>query len=201
MWLGVGAMIAATAYLNYALFPSSYTDFLYVGDIFRVAAVVAWGIGTIREISRFQEGHARAAVLEERRRVARDIHDGVAQELAFISSQMPDLAVSAGNKRVAGEIMESVQRALDETRGAISALGRPVHEPLEMALASTAEEITSRLGADLKLDLKPGVAVPPAWEEALPEDPARGGVERGAPRSGADDHRPPARGRRESPCA
>jgi signal transduction histidine kinase len=168
LWLGVGAMIAATAYLNYALFPSSYTDFLYVGDFFRVAAIIAWGIGAIREISRFQAGFARAAVLEERRRVARDIHDGVAQELAFISSQMPELADNARNQRVADEIMESVPRALDETRGAISALGRPAHEPFERALASTAEEITGRLGAELKLDMDDGVAVPPAWEEALP---------------------------------
>jgi signal transduction histidine kinase len=168
MWLGVGAMIAAMAYLNYSLFPSAYTDFLYVGDIFRVAAIVAWGIGTIREIGRFQAGYARAAVLEERRRVARDIHDGVAQELAFISSQMPELAVKPGSEEAADEIMESVQRALDETRGAISALGRPVHEPFELALASTAEEVAGRLGADLRLDMDAGVAVPPAWEEALP---------------------------------
>jgi signal transduction histidine kinase len=168
LWLGVGAMIAATAYLNYALFPSSYTDFLYVGDIFRVAAVVAWGIGTIREISRFQSGFARAAVLDERRRLARDIHDGVAQELAFISSQMPELKVTAGNREVVQDIMESVQRALDETRGAISALGRPVHEPFERTLASSAEEIASRLGAEVRLDLDSGVEVPPAWEEALP---------------------------------
>jgi signal transduction histidine kinase len=168
MWLGIGAMIAATAYLNYALFPSSYTDFLYVGDIFRVAAVIAWGIGTIREISRFQVGYARAAVLEERRRVARDIHDGVAQELAFISSQMPDLAITAANRPLADGIMRSVERALSETRGAISALGRPAHEPFDVALASTAEEITTRLGADLKLDMDAGVAVPPGWEEALP---------------------------------
>jgi signal transduction histidine kinase len=168
MWLGVGSIIAALAYLNYSLFPSAYTDFLYVGDIFRVAAVIAWGVGTIREIARYQAGFARAAVLDERRRVARDIHDGVAQELAFISSQMHDLPIAPAGRQTKDGIMESVQRALDETRGAISALGRPVHEPLHLALASTAEEITSRLGARLELDIDRAVAVPPAWEEALP---------------------------------
>jgi signal transduction histidine kinase len=107
-------------------------------------------------------------VLDERRRLARDIHDGVAQELAFISSQMPELAVTAGNQEVARDIMEAVERALDETRGAISALGRPVHEPFERMLASSAEEIAGRLGAEVRLDLDRGIAVPPAWEEALP---------------------------------
>jgi signal transduction histidine kinase len=168
LWLGVGSVIAGVAYLNYSLFPSSYTDFLYVGDIFRVTAVVAWGIGTIRVISTYQAAEARAAVLEERRRVARDIHDGVAQELAFISSQMHGLAVKVDDKETASEIMESVQRALDETRGAISALGRPVLEPFPVALARSAEEVAGRLGARLELDIDQRVVVSPAWEEALP---------------------------------
>jgi signal transduction histidine kinase len=167
LWLGVGAVIAAVAYLNYVLFPSAYTDFLYTGDLFRIAAVVAWGIGTIRVISAYQEAYARAAVLEERRRVARDIHDGVAQELAFISSQVHGLKKSTNDQRAASDIMESVQRALDETRGAISALGQPLHEPFHVALAHTAEEVAGRLGARIKLDID-AVAVSPAWEQALP---------------------------------
>jgi signal transduction histidine kinase len=168
LWLGMGATIAGIAYLNYVLFPSAYTDFLYVGDIFRVAAVVTWGIGTIRVIAEYQAAHARAAVLDERRRVARDIHDGVAQELAFISSQMRGLTTAEADRETTAEIMESVQRALDESRGAISALGRPVSEPLHVALARTAEEVAGRLGAELELDIDEHVVVPPAWEDALP---------------------------------
>ena len=64
--------------------------------------------------------------------------------------------------------MESVHRALDETRGAISALSRPVMEPLHVALARTADEIAVRLGVQLKLDIDRRVSVPPAWEDALP---------------------------------
>ena len=168
LWLGVGSMIAALAYLNYSLFPSAYTDFLYVGDIFRVAAVAAWGVGTIRMIATYQEAYASTAVMEERRRVARDIHDGVAQELAFISTQMPWLTVKAEDREIASQIMESVQRALDESRGAISALGRPVNEPFHVALARTAEEVAGRLGARLELEIDDDVTVPTAWEEALP---------------------------------
>jgi hypothetical protein len=64
----IGATVAGIAYLNYVLFPSAYTDFLYVGDIFRVAALVTWGIGTIRVISQYQEAYANTGVLEEPRR-------------------------------------------------------------------------------------------------------------------------------------
>jgi signal transduction histidine kinase len=168
MWLGIGSTIAGIGYLNYALFPSSYTDFLYAGDLFRIVAVIVWGIGAIREISTYQAAYAGAAVLEERRRVARDLHDGVAQELAFISSQMHWLKKEATDQETTTQIMESVQRALDESRGAISALNRPLHEPLHLALAHTAEEVAGRVGARLEFDLDETVAVPPAWEEALP---------------------------------
>jgi signal transduction histidine kinase len=168
MWLGIGSTIAGIAYLNYALFPSAYTDFLYAGDIFRVAAVFAWGIGTIREIGRYQDAYAEAAVLRERRRMARDLHDGVAQELAFISSQMHWFSQERKQEPATGQIMESVQRALDESRGAISALSRPLDEPFSVVLAQTAEEVTRRMGAALELNLDPSVQVPAEWEDALP---------------------------------
>lgn len=174
LWLGIGATIAGIAYLNYTLFPSQYTDFLYAGDIFRILAVIAWGFGTIRMIGAYQTAYAEAAVLDERRRVARDLHDGVAQELSFISSQMHWLlgesTQNGGDgtfRRTSGLIMEAVQRALDESRGAISALNRPLHEPLHLALAHTAEEVTGRLGAHLELELDDRIAVAPASEEAL----------------------------------
>jgi signal transduction histidine kinase len=168
MWLGMGSVVAGVGYLNYVLFPSSYTDFLYAGDFFRIAAVGIWGLGAIREISSYQTAYASSAVLEERRRVARDLHDGVAQELAFVSSQMHWMKRSLDDQETTSEIMQSVQRALDDTRGAISSLNRPLDEPLHLALAHTAEEVAARVGARLELDLDERVAVPPAWEEALP---------------------------------
>lgn len=168
MWLGIGATIAGVGFLNYALVPSSYSDFLYAGDLFRVVAVVAWGAGTIREIARYQAVYAPAAVLEERRRVARDLHDGVAQELAFIASHVQGLSREDEDTEEVEQISQAVRRALEESRGAISTLNRPLEEPLHVTLASTAEDVTVRTGARLELDLQEDVVVPPAWEHALP---------------------------------
>ena len=166
LWLGVGSIIAGIAYLNYSLFPSSYTDFLYVGDIFRVTAIVVWGIGTIRVISTSQAAEALGTVFEERRRAERDIHDGVAQELAFIASRLHGPAERVDNETTS-QIRQAVERALDETRDAISALRRPVIEPLHIGLAHTAEDVAGRVGAQLVLDIDRHVTVPAAWEDAL----------------------------------
>ena len=166
LWLGVGSIIAGIAYLNYSLFPSSYTDFLYVGDIFRVTAVVVWGIGTIRVLSTSQAVEALVTVVDERRRVARNIHDAVAQELAFIASRLHGPAGRV-DETTTSQIREAVERALDETRDAISALNRPVIEPLHIELARTAEDVARRFGAQLVLDIDRDVMVPPPWEEAL----------------------------------
>ena len=80
MWLAIFAAIASVAFLNYALFPTLYTELVYVGDVLLLIADVALLYGTTREISTYQDAVAEAAVLEERRRLARDLHDGVAQE-------------------------------------------------------------------------------------------------------------------------
>jgi signal transduction histidine kinase len=186
MWLGIGAMIAAVGYLNYALSPSAYTDVLYAGDIFRAAAVVALGIGALREYSRYQAVYAPAAVLDERRRMARDLHDGVAQELAFIASRLHRLANRRDEEDTIREVSHAVRRALEESRVAIATLNRPLEEPLQLALANTAKEVVGSTRARLELDLEPDVVVPDAWAQALPRilrDAVANAVQHGRPQT------------------
>jgi signal transduction histidine kinase len=92
-------------------------------------------------------------VLEERRRIARDLHDGLAQELAFIASQTRVLANSPDPEGI-GLVVRAAERALDESRRAIAALTRPVDERLDIALAQQAEELSGRLGVRVLLDLE-----------------------------------------------
>jgi signal transduction histidine kinase len=141
---------------------------LYAGDLFRAAAVVALGIGAIREYARYQAVYAPAAILDERRRMARDLHDGVAQELAFMASRMHRLADHRDDADTISEINDALRRALDESRVAIATLNRPLEEPLHLALANTAKEVVGPTATRLELDLEPDVVVPAAWARALP---------------------------------
>ena len=81
-----------------------------------------------------QRALAQAVLLDERRRLARDLHDGLAQELAFIGLQATTPR-SAGKRDVAKTIISAAQRALDESRYAISALTVSLDAPIDETIA------------------------------------------------------------------
>src|SRR5439155_19931449 len=74
-WLAPSAALAAIARANYSLFPSLYTQWVYVGDVPRFAAYLLLLGGAVREIARYQRSMAEVATLDERRRIARELHD------------------------------------------------------------------------------------------------------------------------------
>lgn len=149
-WLGPAFALAAFARLNYVLFPSLYSDLVYTGDLLRTACYVVLLVGAAREISHYWTAQARAAVLDDRRRLARELHDGVAQELSYIRSEahainrQPDLQE---------RLVSACDRALDEARAAIDALGRSSDEPLGFALHRAARQVAERYAAGLDVEL------------------------------------------------
>jgi signal transduction histidine kinase len=100
----------------------------------------------------------KAAVARERRRIARELHDGLAQELAFVVSQCSRLA---SEPRI-GKIAEAAQSALAESRRAMIALRRPVDAPLAVELEQVARHAADRAGLSLELRLADGVDLPSA---------------------------------------
>jgi signal transduction histidine kinase len=120
----------------------------------------------MREISSYWKTLSEAAVLEERRRIACDLHDGLAQELAYISRNLGSVAGEADADAVE-RLRLAVERAWLESRRAIHALAPARDQAIEVALAETAVEIAERFCVDLELDLAPGVRLSPTRAEAL----------------------------------
>jgi signal transduction histidine kinase len=150
-WVAVAVVLAGFAKLDYALFPPLGPKNVHLGDVLRVAA---WGlllVGVIGEMRTRFRLRAEAAIASERRRLARELHDGVAQELAFIRRRAGRLAGDLDGE----EITAAADRALEDSRRAIEALVPPAHEPLHVDL----ERLGARLATECNVEVQVNVRV------------------------------------------
>jgi signal transduction histidine kinase len=166
LWLGVASVLFAAGRFNYFLYPSLYSEWVYTGDGFRLLGHAVLTIGAGREIGRYWRDANRAAVLEERRRIARELHDGLAQELSYIARRARALTLQA-DPRSATQIEAAAVRALGESRRAIATLTRPFDEPLDVALEHAIEAVAARYDVQITFELEPAVRVSPERREAL----------------------------------
>jgi len=169
-WLAISGVLAAFAHLNYSLYPLPYAQLVSPGDIFRLCFYAVLFAGSMREIWSYWQALSEAAVLEERQRIARDLHDGLAQELAYLARNLDSLDDSLDGERreeTISLLAEAVQRAQLESRRVVSALAAPCAEPVEVALAMATAEVSERFNIGLQLDLIAGVKVSAAREDAL----------------------------------
>jgi signal transduction histidine kinase len=166
-WFALAAPLGAIGFVNYILFPSLYPGWVYTGDVFRLGFYLMLLVGAAREIAAWQEQLVQAAAVGERRRIARDLHDGLAQELAFIVGQTRSLVELSGEEGPFANISAAAERALDESRTAIAALSRKEEEPLDVVLAQAAEDVAARTGTKVRFELAQGVTVNPDVREDL----------------------------------
>jgi signal transduction histidine kinase len=166
-WVGAGCVLAAFARLHYLLFPSLYSEYVYSGDVLRLGFYLLLLVGAAREIASYWQLRTRAAVLEDRRRMARDLHDGLAQELAYLWSQSRSLAGGAPDAAAVERIGGAAGRALDEARRAIAALTRPLDEPFVRVLQQVADDLATRYDVKIHTSLDPTVEFSGQHGEAL----------------------------------
>lgn len=167
-WLAVASILAVAARANYIVYPSSHSMWLYSGDLFRLGFYVALLVGAGREISSYWASNVEAAQLEERRRIARDLHDGLAQEIAFIRRNATLLRGEGDHEpELVDRIIAAADRARLESRSVISALTGKLDAPLDRALLEAAREAGERYGAAVDVQVPQLVILPPARREAL----------------------------------
>ena len=138
------------ALVQYVMFPTNYSDWLYLGDLLRTGCYLLLLIGGAAEIRRYWSAQTREAVLDDRRRLAREIHDGVVQEISYI--RMETSSLQPGVVPVE-RIIDACDRALDEARDAVHALALEDDEPLEHLLKRAAHDLSRRYTIEVPLEL------------------------------------------------
>ncbi len=171
--LAAGLLVAAFSQVHSAIHPGSYTGLVTIGDVLRLAFYGLLLIGVVAEhradladlraatmeVRRLAASEFAAAALEERARLAREIHDGLAQDLWFAKlkhsrlRQIGGLAPEA--KQLSDEVEGAIDNALSEARHAVAAMRQGAEAgPLLEMLARHVDDFADRfaLRAELKTD-------------------------------------------------
>jgi signal transduction histidine kinase len=158
-WMCLAATLAVFADLHLVLTPVVSSDLVLQGDFLRVVAYGVLLVGVWRAISEAEFGRA---VADERARVARDIHDGLAQYLFAISTQVNMLETGAPLEEVLPRLKRAAASAQQEARFAVLALSSAGGSArFDSALRRYVEVLTADGALDVELDVDPHVRLAP----------------------------------------
>lgn len=166
-WLAIACILSGASHVNYFFHPAALSDWVYTGDVFRLGFYLALLIGAAREIASYWTSVIAAASLEERRRLARDVHDGLAQEISFIARNVRLLSERGAEPQVVERLQRGVARAQEESRRVVGALAARPDESLDQALAQAVQEAAQRYGASIDMELASGISLSPREREAV----------------------------------
>ncbi|MGH3132442.1 MAG: sensor histidine kinase [Gaiellaceae bacterium] len=158
-WLCLAATLAFFADLHLALTPVVSSDYVLQGDFLRLVAFGLLLFGVWRAIAEAEFGRA---VADERARVARDIHDGLAQYLFAISTQVSMLESGAPLRQVLPRLKRASTAAQQEARFAVLALSSPGGSArFDSALRRYVEVLAADGELDVELDVDRQVTLAP----------------------------------------
>jgi signal transduction histidine kinase len=151
-WLALGSTLMLFASLHFMFTPVVATSSVSRGDFLRLLAYGVLLVGAWRAISFAVFGRA---VAEERARVAREIHDGLAQYLFAVSTHATMLEHGAPPRETIAKLKEAADAAQQEARFAILALSTAAgNAPFDAALRRYVDFLTAdgELEVDLEID-------------------------------------------------
>ena len=158
-WLALGATLTLFAELHYVLTPRLSSDYISQGDFLRLLAYGLLLVGVWRAISFAEFGRA---VAEERARVAREIHDGLAQYLFAVSTHASMLEAGAPLEQTLPKLKEAAAAAQQEARFAVLALSSASGTaPFDAALRRYVEFLTADGVLEVDVEIDPRILLAP----------------------------------------
>jgi signal transduction histidine kinase len=158
-WLALAATLTLFAELHYVLTPRISTHFISQGDFLRLLSYGILLVGVWRAISFAEFGRA---VAEERARVAREIHDGLAQYLFAVSTHASMLESGAPLEKTLPKLKEAAAAAQQEARFAVLALSSASGSaPFDAALRRYVEFLTADGELEVDVEIDPAILLAP----------------------------------------
>ncbi|HEX2292161.1 MAG TPA: sensor histidine kinase [Gaiellaceae bacterium] len=158
-WLALAATLMLSADLHYIFTPVVASGVVSQGDFLRLIAYGLLLAGVWRAIRFAQFGRA---VAEERARVAREIHDGLAQYLFTISTHAAMLETGSPPEGTIRRLRSAAQLAQQEARFAILALSSASgNAPFDAALRRYLDVLTADGELAVELEVDPSLVLAP----------------------------------------
>jgi signal transduction histidine kinase len=158
-WLALGSTLMLFAALHFVFTPPAGTTFVSQGDFLRLLAYAVLVVGVWRAI---RSSDLRRAVAEERARVAREIHDGLAQYLFAITAHISMLEHGAEPEETLPRLKEAALAAQQEARFAVLALSSAAGSaPFDSALRRYVDLLTADGGLEVELEIDSGISLAP----------------------------------------
>jgi len=158
-WLALGGTLMLYATLDFMLMPPARVGSVSLGDYLQLAAYGVLLVGAWRAIRAAEFGRA---VAEERGRLAREIHDGLAQYLFAVASHASMLETGADPKTTLPRLKEAAQAAQQEARYAFLALSSAAgRSPFDAALRRYVEFLAADGALAVELVIDPKIVLRP----------------------------------------
>ena len=166
--------------LSYATHAGNYPAQDSRGDLFRFCFYIVLLAARCARSGLYWHELTLVRVAEERQRIARDLHDGLSQELAYLTRNISGLRGAADDTTVR-QLRFSVDRARLAARVAIHRVAAAPQRPISDMLSEAAIEVARHLDLDLDLDLDPDlrIGIAAARARCAGRDRLRGAHQRG----------------------
>ena len=170
VYLAIGFILAAFSQVHYAVNPGSYAALVTTGDLLRVSFYGVLLLGVIvqsrndareiedanAELRLLRDAEVNRALLEERGRLAREMHDGLAQDLWYArlkQGRLAQLVQGEEEKALAQDVMDAIDSGISDARQTVMAMrAGSTDAPLLEIVERYAEDFGDRFALDVRYE-------------------------------------------------